>query len=430
MKISLSEVITFLLTLFLANPVFSMDFEEVWLHFYKNSHEMESIRKDEKAAELSLERAGLHWLPKISLMAQWIDTNDPGQVLFNTLGQRSMKATDFVPSSLNYPDRKQFINGLIGLELPFYEGGLRVGEHSMLASLLQASRIEKKARQTEIFSDLAKKYGSIIVYQQNLFSLKKLKHELDKIISSYQIGSRNNPLGHSGLLGLKGLSNRIQGLFIVFEQELDTSKNWISSKAGLNQDWSIEENSISDYVRRHLDIDPTVIASSLLSAQEFKVTSLDYVSHMEKARYLPQVGLFAQNQLYSGDRNTENIQAFGLYLRWELFNSDSFNRSAVARAKAMSAKAKLRSSMQEETLMRSKLMRAKEALEINLELLESSSSYLTEQTRNSMRLFRSGQLNALQLAEVINRRVDLLEQKNSVELQYLDIRMALYKLTH
>lgn len=424
------EAFLFILVLLTSFPVFSMDFNEVWKQFYENSHEMESIRQEEKASELSVQRARLHWLPKVSVMAQWLDTNDPGQVLFNTLGQRSMKPTDFVPSSLNHPDRKQFLNGVLGVDLPLYEGGLKVREYSMLSSLLQASRMEKKAKKTEQYSELSKNYGSIIIYQQNLSSLKKLSNELDKIISSYQMGSKNNPIGHSGLLGLKGLSNRMEGLFIVFEQELAASKDWISNKAGIGQEWSISETSISDYVRSHLDIDPTVMTSSLLSAQEFKVSSLENVPEMEKARYLPHVGLFVRNQLYSGDRDTENIQSFGLYLKWELFNSDSLNRSAVARAKAMSAKAKLRSSMQEESLMRSKLLKAKNALEANLYLLENSSNLLTEQARNSMRLFKSGQLNALQLTEVINRRVDLLEQKNSIELQYLDVRIALYKFTH
>jgi hypothetical protein len=66
----------------------------------------------------------------------------------------------------------------------------------------------------------------------------------------------------------------------------------------------------------------------------------------------------------------------------------------------------------------------------NLDLLFDSNNLLNEQSKNSMKLFKSGLLNALQLAEVINRRIDVIEQKNNAELQYLDVRSRLHQLSH
>ena len=76
------------------------------------------------------------------------------------------------------------------------------------------------------------------------------------------------------------------------------------------------------------------------------------------------------------------------------------------------------------------LLESKITLEKNLVLLENTDGLLKEQTQNAMKLFRSGMLSALQLAEVINRRVDLIENKTKVESQYLDTYSRLYQLNN
>jgi hypothetical protein len=168
----------------------------------------------------------------------------------------------------------------------------------------------------------------------------------------------------------------------------------------------------------------------MLLAHQVKASTLDLAAKMESARYLPKIGLFAQNNLYSGYRDLENSQSYGVYLMWEIFNSDSYNKHSEAKAKAASAKAKILSSKREESIMRSHLRASQVTLEKNLDLLFDSNNLLNEQSKNSMKLFKSGLLNALQLAEVINRRIDVIEQKNNAELQYLDVRSRLHQLSH
>jgi hypothetical protein len=45
-----------------------------------------------------------------------------------------------------------------------------------------------------------------------------------------------------------------------------------------------------------------------------------------------------------------------------------------------------------------------------------------------MKLFRSGLLSALQLAEVLNRRVDLIQQKNQAQIQSVEVHSKIYQL--
>lgn len=421
------------MSVFYSFPSYSanLPFDELWKRYLDSSEEMESVRREKDASALAAERGRLHWLPNVSLMGQWSDTDDPGQVFFNNLGQRSITQADFNPSTLNDPDRQQFVNGMVSLNLPLYEGGMKTAQASMLGKILESSKMNIKAKQSEHYSELSRKYGALVVHGKAINSLEDLQKDLNRIISGYQVGSKSNPVGYSGLLGLKGVSNRIVGMLTAFKMQSNNTKVWISQKAGLNYDWEVDGNlKLTTYLDEALIEEDDSDISSLLATNELQVSSLNDAVRMERARYLPRIGLFANNMLYSGDRDTENSQSIGVYVMWQIFNTDSYNRMGEARARALAAEAKLRSGKQDENIMRSDLRSSKEALEKNLSLLTESTSLLDEQSKNSMRLFRSGLLTALQLAEVINRRVDVVEQRAEVEMQYLDVRSRLYQLSH
>jgi hypothetical protein len=425
---------TFLwLSFLLAGQVFAqtLTFDEVWKVYLEKSPDLLAIRKEKEASDLAYERGSLHWLPRLSLMGQWSDTNDPGQVFFNNLGQRAITQQDFIPSALNRPDRQRFLNASLGLSLPLYEGGMKKEEASMLKELARSSEIELMAKKTEHYAELTRQYGSLLIHEMNLNSLENLNGELSKIISSYQMGSKSNPVGYSGLLGLKGVSNRLEGLQISFNLSVKNKKDWISEKAGLTIPWKTSTGSgVNDFISQVFQESTGEAFSSMFRTQELKVSALAHAPKMEQARFLPQLGIFAQNNLYSGDRDSESSQTLGLYLMWDLFNPNSYNRSSEATAKYLSMKAKLEAGRQEESIMKANLLSSKEALETNLRLLADSNRLLNEQSVTAMKIFKAGLLSALQLAEVINRRIDVIEQKNTVELQYLDVRSRLYQLSH
>jgi outer membrane protein TolC len=415
----------------MAQTTATKSFEDIWSSLYQKSYQQKSAQQDKISNELTLERANRHWLPRAYVAGQWFSTNDPTQVFFSNLGQRSIQQADFIPSDLNRPGRKNFTTGTLGIDLPLYEGGMKSAQASMFDSLVKASELEVKAKRTEEYSELSRQYGGALVHAQNGALLSDLKNSLQKIISGYQVGSQSNPVGYSGLLGLKGVDNRIEGMSYEFEMKRVNAQKWIDTKTQSTENWSPDLNlHLKDFLNTNLTQTSSISYSTMMLAQELKVKTLDDAKQMEKARFLPKVGLFAQNNLYDGDRSTTTSQAYGVYLMWDLFNSDSYGRVGEANAKSMAAEAKLNASKQEEKIMLSQLLESKTTLEKNLVLLEKTDGLLKEQTVNAMKLFRSGMLSALQLAEVINRRVDLIENKNKAETQYLDVYSRLYQLNN
>lgn len=406
-------------------------FETLWSEFYQKSLQQKSVGLDKEASEFALSRAKKHWLPRVYVEGKWFSTNDPTQVFFTNLGQRSIQQSDFIPSDLNSPGRKSFKTATLGLDLPLYEGGMKSSQSSMFESLMKASELEVKAKKSEEYAEFSRQYGGILHHTRSDLHLTDLQQQLEKIIANYQVGSQSNLIGYSGLLGLKGVKNRIEGMLYDFNLKISHAKKWINTKTEIHENWTPNiSQKLNDFLNENLTHSSTASYSSLIFAQQFKMKTLEDAKDMEKSRYLPRVGLFAQNNLYSGNRDTANAQAYGLYLMWDLFNNDSYARVSEANAKAMAAKARLEAGKQEEKIMLEQLLESKAALEKILGLIENSDNLLKEQTQNAMKLFRSGMLSALQLAEVINRRVDLIDNKSKAQTQYLDVYSRIYLLNN
>ena len=407
-----------------------LSFEELWENYKNHSFEMQAAEKELEASTLAKKRADLHWLPRVYVGGQWFTTNDPGQVFFNNLGQRAITQMDFVPGELNRPGMRTFKAGNLGLDLPLYEGGMKVAQVSLLRQMLKASEAEAKAKKTAEYGELSRRYGSLMVREQIIVNLKSLQTELKKIMSGYQVGAKSNPVGYSGLLGLKGVANRIEALLIQHNLQIETDRKWINEKAKISQaGWKPDlKKGLNSFLKDQYQSTSGSALSSELLAASLKAETLYHMAEMEKARFLPRVGVFAQNNLYSGNRDTENSQSLGLYLMWELFNPDSYGRNSEAQARAMAAEAKIKNARLDESIALAKLIDSKSALEMGLKLLDDSDALLGEQSINAMKLFRSGLLSALQLTEVISRRIDLIEEKSQTQTNYLEVTSRIHQI--
>ncbi|MEK6623715.1 MAG: TolC family protein [Bdellovibrionota bacterium] len=406
-------------------------FDEIWQIFYQKSYLIQAARDEQESSSLAFDRANRHWFPRAFISGQVFSTDDPGQIFFNNLGQRSITPVDFVPSSLNNPKKEIYQVGTIGLQLPLYEGGSKVAQSSMMELILQARVLEIEARKTKEYAELVKRYGEVLISSKSADDLVNLKEQLSKIMTTYQVGAKSSPVGYSGLLGLKAVHHRILGLMAKFRLQIESDKFWIAKKVDINASWTPDLSSnLATYLEKNLENTFSHSNSSLLMANLLEVNALGKMREVEQARFLPQIGLFAQNNLYNGARDFQNSQMFGINLTWDLFNNDSYGRIAETRAKYRGAEAKIAAARQDEMIAHNNLAASKAVLEENIKLLSDTDTLLKEQTINAMKLFKSGLISALQLSEVINRRVDLTENKSNAENQYLEVMTNIYQIHH
>ena len=119
------------------------------------------------------------------------------------------------------------------------------------------------------------------------------------------MGTKLNPVGYSGLLALKALKNQIVA-------ELDQTSFQIKNHKKILELLSCEkitddlwqfDTSISQYLKIYAPIlegDPQV--SLEVKSQLAVAKASQQKINAERAKYLPKVGLFAQDSLYTGER--------------------------------------------------------------------------------------------------------------------------------
>lgn len=408
-----------------------LSFDELWRQVQTNSQSLQAAQHEVHAGQLAVERAARHWLPRLTLTGQWFRTDDPTQIFFQNLGQRAIQQADFAPAQLNRPPSQDFRFSSLNLDFPLYEGGLKSAQLSLFTAMRAAAQLDAEARRSEDYVNLATRFGELLVAQDASAQLDELSAALRKVIASYQVGAKANPVGHSGLLGLRGVGLRIEALHLRARHHQKTAQDWMREKATLPSDWRPRlQGGLNGFLLEHLNESSPRESSSRLAAQRLRAQTLQELEKMESARLKPRLGLFAQGQHYEGARDTATATALGVYLAWDLFNPDSLGRAAEVRARRAAADAQLLAHGQDERLAVDKLLDARRTLQSGLRILEDSQALLEEQSRVAFRLFSAGLVSALQLAEVINRRVDLIEKRGETQLQFLEINGQLYLLKH
>lgn len=399
----------------------TLSFDEVWHKVTEVSRAQEGADLKSQSMEAGLARAENHWLPKVYLDLRSYQTNEPGISFFGLLSQRKVESTDFSPDSLNHPDAQIFTRGALGVDLALYEGGMKQAQVEMYTHLVAAEKFEASQIKIEQYVQSSLAYGSIALIYEQRRKLNELNDQLAKLMKGYQLGQKSNPLGYSGLLGMKSLANRIAGLSEQLEAQQKSSYAILNALGVKDANWLPQALDAQTFVDRYLrfhQYDKAADSNKTLAiAAAAKASS--QASRMEKARYLPKIGAFAESSVFNGSRDTAGAYTAGLYLQWSLFDPSDYGKFKEANLASLAAEKFSEASAEQESAEREGLSEADKTLRANLVRLDESDKLLSEQTRVSATLFRNGSINALQFVEILNRRTDLISQQMEAKMGLL-----------
>lgn len=398
-----------------AEPV---PFPKVWNSISQTSPGLKAAELQSQAAMEAKDRSGRHWLPRLYLDARSYQTNAPGQSFFGLLEQRSLRQSDFNPDLINNPDTEIFTRGTLGMDLPLYEGGMKSAQFRLQSHLSQSQDHEASGVKVAQYSEVAKAYGSLSLLQQQKQKLLNLQQIIERLLKNYQIGVKSNPVGYSGLLGLKSLSNRVQGLLVQYEAQSQAYYLALKEMGFVAVNWSPQPEGTTVFVEKYLASQTNESSFQVESLKEKSLMAQE-ISRMEKARFLPRVGAFAESYIFNGSRDTANGYTAGVYLQWSLFNPSDYGTHKEAQIKSLAAQKYTEAVEQQERAEKLSLDQAIQALKSNLRLLEDSQKILLEQSQVAESLFKNGSINALQFVEVLNRRVDLVSAQSEAGLSLL-----------
>jgi outer membrane protein TolC len=404
-----------------------MDFRKIWSLVETTSPSLQAVRQEAQALEIAQARAASHWLPRVFAGGRAFATNDPGASFQYSLQQRQIGMADFVPASLNEPGSAAFEQLTLGLDLPLYEGGMRSAQAQAAKKGAEAKNWEAKAIWLKEYARAGENYAALLVLGEQNQQLKTLKDHVSGVLENYTIGSKSNPVGYSGLLGLKNLRNRVEGLLAENEAKISAKTNDLRAMASeIPMNWQPKPEQTRPFLARTFTQPQTENAPAAVLAARSGAEALEFAKDGEKARFLPRLGAFAQGDLYHGSRATATSYTSGVYLQWELFsapNIGAVNQAGLQAAAAQARTVELQRKMQAD---HATALAAASATEKNLSLLDESAALLEEQTRTARNLFRNGSINALQLVEVLNRRADLLVHRADAQLSFAQLKAALF----
>jgi outer membrane protein TolC len=405
-----------------------ISFEDLWVKVRTRSPELGAQVSRVDAAEQASTRADLHWAPRLFVDGRVFSTNDPGMNLFSNLGQRAIQASDFLPALLNQPGTHAFFTALVGLDVPIFEGGMRVAASRAERKLLEAERVDLIGTEGAVFSDSARDYARFISIQSSSARLQEIQQMLLRVLERYSVGVSSNPVGYSGLLGLKGLKNRVEAALLQFSTERNSVRSSFAHRAALEEsDWMPAPQTLEAFLAKHLPRPSGKQISTREKSAMLRSEALsDWVSG-ERARFLPKIGLFGSENLTVGSRAQATSTTVGLYLRWSLFDPENWGRVAEQASREQSSRRMAEAAALEQRVGEESLLSNDQTFEDNRKLLLDSERLLSEQSRVAFRLFQSGAIQALQLAEVLNRRVDLVMNLKTLEDQWTQVRSDLKK---
>lgn len=446
----------------------TVSFQDVSLSVQKHSFLIRALDKEAASAKTGKERTARHWHPKVYLEGRAFATNDPAMNFFSILGQREARAADFstasnrtqvgnildtnnqpytnlnsqtlnlfAPDNLNYPGTNVYQRGTVGVDLPLYEGGAKSSIAQSYEHVSRGKNLEKRAVIMSEYSSTAGLYAQLIFLDEYKKKITNLKSQVQGILNRYQVGARTNPVGYSGLLGLKSVKNRLEGL----ETEAITReigiRDYINTVAeDLESDWKVQLEPIPNFLNKHLPapnenqtygLQASTISLQAQAMQEY-AESAGRAAEAEKAKFLPKAGVFGESNLYSGSRNTATAYNVGFYVQMNLYNGEDLGSYEEARLKGDAAREKALDQIRKETAKKKELLSMEKALTKQLQLLLNSTELMEEQVRNSQRLFTNGSINAIQMSEILSRSADLLVEDANANREYILVRSQLYTL--
>jgi len=394
-------------------------FDRVWAGITRNAPSLQAAEAEASAAETAAGRAKGHWLPRLTLDARVYRSDDPATSFMSLLESREVEAGDFAPGALNHPLEKTYGRETLGLDWALFEGGARRAMAASASKARDAKRWEVGATRTEMRVRSASAYAVLMALEAKEERLAALRSTLQETLDRYFIGAKSNPVGYSGLLGLKMLLNRVEGARAETLAGRQAVLGALSLQAGdLPKGWAPVTGAVTPFMETQVPLPSAPAVPGAVRAAEAAAESVERLKSVGTARLLPRVALFAEGNLNQGERAASHGYTAGAYVRWDLFDAPSLKAREETSRQAEAARARAEALRLQAETDRLRAEEAVAAIRANLGILVENEGLLEEQTRTARVLFKNGSINALQLVEVYSRRAESIEQRARLETEF------------
>lgn len=406
-----------------------LQFHQIWEKIKGNSPSQKAAVSEAKAADISKNRSARHWYPTLYADAKVYTTNDPGLTFMSNMGQRGVTQDDFIPDNLNNPGTGNYQKGTLGLDLPLFEGGAGVEAAKAKENIAEAKKLQSSSIYLNEFSTAASAYGQIAVLMKRREELKAMSERVDAVLANYQGGLRSNLVEYSGILSLKTLQNRIKVHLSENESKTESFRVYLGKMSGnsLPAGWVPSDRDI-------ISFSDTYLKTENLSADgSYKVRAYEAIAHSaanraeaEKSIFMPKIGLFAETNIYNGDRSTGDSYTAGFYIKMNILSPMDYGAVKQAELESDASGYRAKEAKLNGEIELNRLYTFSDILKKNISIMNENTVLMNELVRNSQKLFTGGSIKAFQLVDVFSRKTDLIINLAAAEEEYLTVMAGIY----
>ncbi len=408
----------------------TLTFDDLWTMAKTNSEEIKKTKTETEISTLQATRLKNHWTPSLYLRGGHMSTNNAGQALFANMNQRSVDPTsDFNPRSVNNPGQTHLTEMTMGLNWPLYEGGKFENLKKSSQEQLEAQRFFESGNELKLKSQLLSSYSKILNYENSLNEINRTVGIINQQMKKYQIGNKKNPIGHSGLLGLRATLNKA----IAYKGQILSRKRQEfqiiqMSIPNLQTKWRPKQESPINFIKTNVKNEDNNSPSMILRGQEHLNKAMTYEAESEKSNRLPIIGAYAESSTFVGERDTANSVTYGAYLKWQ-FGWYNTHLHKEIHLKKMKNKYELQVQKRKEESGRINLKNWIISLGQTLNTTLENKKIIEEQINISEQLYKNGAINAIQLNQIYSSLVDLQIEVEQVISNIIEAETQLYAIS-
>ena len=406
-----------LTTLCHAIPAKTLTFDSIWQQVQDQSLMQQSAKLKLESASVAVSRSTYSFRPRVYADLRIFQTNDPGDSFFGLLEQRSVENSDFDPGRLNHGNATLLSRGALGVDFPFYEAGSKEAKTALYTHLLSAERFSQSQVIIEEYANALVAYAGLSSIGRNTEKLSTLKGQLGTLINGYQLGQKSNPVGYSGLLGMKSLLLHVEGLLDQWRAKEASWYALLSEMGVQDPAWIPTRLDPRDVIEKYAPSENNLEEKSYAALRNDAYVLASFSeADLEKTRFMPIASAFAESSAFAGNRSTELSYRLGANLQWLIYDPAEKGRDKELDITAQALKKSNLAFIRKEKAEKKQLLQSEGALKTTLKRLDQSEALLSEQIMISQTLFNNGSINALQFVDALKQKVDLISQRLETEL--------------
>lgn len=326
---------------------------------HKQNIELKVAHFETKIKEHEAEMSSAHHWGSLDLQENVMDSDDAGNVFGFKLASREVVQSDFVTTTLNNPQSRQFYQTKLTYKVPLFAGGKISAGSEISKALKELSELDGEALKFKKVYELRKSFYDIALLKTFIVDLSKIQNNLDTIELVTRSMIREGYAKNIDLLEVKSKKASTQRLLTQSEGNLKLALEYVSfllNEAVVSVDTSsLESLSLVD---KKIDVKEL----SFVKKAALGVHISNELTTVANAGFFPTVGAFAEfssaDDTFMGDFSDHAGYTVGLQLNWNLFNGIStIHASQKARVQL------LKSNQQ--------LLLAKKALSLKIESLKT-----------------------------------------------------------